>query len=233
MARGEGGVRRGTVQGLDVIDRLPYFADELCTGFEVFYSGRTGGQSLRVAFVLCDDFTELAAKLFLISNDPSWRDTTANRRFKNYHQVLDDLVAAEAAAGPLAARMKDRRTVRNKFFHSADLLNVNVTERMCIDSYCDLVELCVLLFANDWAVAVSGARNLETYIVLTHVVKKCLSQPHVNSQLSDIVQKWPRNPTTARRRHGVQIAGHPDDIHLRLCILNGGKDFRDSLASLL
>jgi hypothetical protein len=53
---------------------LPYLLDEICAGAEIYYTGRTGGQYLKTALVLCDDYSELVSKLFLRTNDSDWTD---------------------------------------------------------------------------------------------------------------------------------------------------------------
>jgi hypothetical protein len=55
------------------MNQLPYLLDEICAGVEIYYTGRTGGQYLKTAFILCDDYTKLAAKLFLLSHRPRRR----------------------------------------------------------------------------------------------------------------------------------------------------------------
>ena len=62
----------------------------VCAGVEIYYTGKQGGQYLKTAFILCDDYTELTSKLFLLNKNLSWSDTNQSGRFKNYHNVLDE-----------------------------------------------------------------------------------------------------------------------------------------------
>ena len=109
--------------------KLPYLIDEICAAVEIYFTGRTGGHYLKTAFILCDDYTELTAKLFLLTDDAGWSDKKANDHFKNYHDVLGDVegvfrsrgAANMTALQSLHTRMKGRRKRRNDFFHSPRL----------------------------------------------------------------------------------------------------------------
>ncbi len=48
---------------------------DICTGIEIYYTGRSEGEYLKAAFVLCDDYTELTSKLWLLTNDKNWSGT--------------------------------------------------------------------------------------------------------------------------------------------------------------
>lgn len=39
--------------------------------------------------------------------------------------------------------------------------------------------------------------------------------------------------TLPRGCKGVHVAIHPEDLHLRLCVIHGGQEFRDKLSVLL
>src|SRR5687768_13045001 len=105
------------------MSQLTYLMDEICAGVEIYYTGRQGGQYLKTAFILCDDYTELTSKLFLLTRDRNWSDTRADGRFKNYHNIQND-VQAQFAIGTaelaqvqaLHINMKLRRDRRNDFF---------------------------------------------------------------------------------------------------------------------
>jgi hypothetical protein len=222
-----------------VIELLTYLLDEITAGAEIYYSGRIGGQYLKSSFILCDDFTELTSKLFLLCENPAWSDRTT-RGFKSYHRVKVDVEDALAIArgGDVAAarefhtRMRSRRDRRNRFFHGADLLDLNVTQRMCLESYCDLLQYGRLLFEKAWTDAVAGSRNLETYELLFEVERRALSDPAVASGLMRLLSSWPRN-SPGTRRVGIQVAVHPEDLHLRLCVINGGAVLRDRLRTMI
>jgi hypothetical protein len=128
--------------------------------------------------------------------------------------------------------MKDRRIRRNDFFHSAQLLDLNITSRMCVEAFCDLFDYCETLFEDDWGVAAAGARNLTTLQALFELDRLTFSNPDVSRKIGEIIEKWPRNATT-KRRSGVHIATYPEDLHLRLCVISGGQRLHDQLEALL
>ena len=39
----------------------------ICAGVEIYFTGRTGGQCLKTAFILCDDYTQLAVDFFFFA----------------------------------------------------------------------------------------------------------------------------------------------------------------------
>jgi hypothetical protein len=223
-----------------VIGQLVYLADEVCAGVEIYYSGRQGGQFYKTAFILCDDYTELVSKLFLLCDDAGWTDALAAPRFKSYHRVKTDLedVIRQKRASDLRAvealhrAMESRRERRNGFFHSAKLLDLSVTHRMCVESFTDLFDYATLLFGDPWRKAEAGARDLETYELLLRVEKLSLSAPTLERKLMSLLAEWPRNNKQSRSR-GLQVAAHPEDLHLRLAVSNGGSEFRDRLRAML
>ncbi len=58
---------------------------DICTGVEIYYTGRSEDEYLKTAFVLCDDYTELTSKLWLSGNVPNWSDSLD--REQRRHQV--------------------------------------------------------------------------------------------------------------------------------------------------
>lgn len=215
-----------------------YLLEEICSGLEIYYSGRSGGQYLKTAFILCDDYTELTAKLYLLSVDKGWSDRNKSGGFKSFHTVMDEATSAAATAGrdetrmrELTERMKARRKRRNDFFHSATLLDVNVSTRMCIESYCDLLELGRLLFGDAWDTAANSARAFGTLETLIRIERLALTDPTAWHAVTDVIQKWPRNHATAKTL-GVHVARFPEDLHLRLCIIYGGTELQQRLLSI-
>jgi hypothetical protein len=221
--------------------RLIYLMDEICNGVEIYYTGRVGGQYLKTAFILCDDYTELTSKLFLLAQDPQWSDRKANGWFKNYYDVkqdVRDLVGRVSAqhvprVEELQKAMKERRSRRNDFFHSAHLLDLGVAPRNCVEAYCDLLDYGHLLFAEEWTRAVSSARNLDTLELLLRLEKKGFSDPLTLQRMSDILGQMPRNHTNRVPTKGVHVTKYPEDLHLWLSIVSGGPELRDKLAKLL
>jgi hypothetical protein len=213
--------------------------EEICAGVEVYFTGRSGGQYVKTAFILCDDYTELTSKLFLLTDNKHWSDQKANGKFKNYHDVLSDVKgvfqAKRAADVPVVQRLHDdmteRRKRRNDFFHSTHLLDLNVSQARCVEAFCDLMDYGQLLFGNDWTQTVAGARNLETLEVLLRLEQRSNADPSIPPKVSKILADWPRNISNAQRT-GVHIAVHPEDLHLRLCVTCGGKTLRDKLKAV-
>jgi len=54
----------------------------ICTGVEIYFTGRSEDEYLKTAFVLCDDYTELTSKLWLITDNTKWSDTHAKEANK-------------------------------------------------------------------------------------------------------------------------------------------------------
>ena len=219
---------------------LTYLMDEICAGVEIYFTGRTGGQYLKTSFILCDDYTELVSKLFLLTDDPNWTDQKPNNRYKNYHDVMGEIkiIVAnrmpihEARVQVLQDAMKSRRKRRNDFFHSTSLLDLSVTQRNCVESFCDLFEYGKILLGADWEDTLQASRNLETLHILLQLERLAFSDPSITPKVNEILQEWPRNNKRIRNK-GVHVAEHPEDLHLRLCVTCGGKTLRDKLIALL
>jgi hypothetical protein len=221
------------------MSQLTYLVDEICAGVEIYFTGRTGGQYLKTAFILCDDYTELTSKLFLLTDDPAWSDN-AGGRFKNYRRVQTDVqdvfrLKRRAELPQLLAlhdRMKTRREHRNNFFHSTRLLELNVSQRYCVEAFCDLLDYGKLLFETEWVDETKAARDLETLELLLRLEKKSFSSPALTITVNQILHDCPRNKSNLPKR-GVHVTVHPEDLHLRLSVRDGGQDLRDKLSALL
>jgi hypothetical protein len=214
--------------------------DEICAGAEIYYTGRSGGQYLKTAFILCDDYSELVSKSFLLAEDSAWTEKKPDGRFKNYHDVAAEVETAVAKKTPpnlplvkaLLAEMKKRRSRRNDFFHSTSLLDLSVTPRNCVEAFCDLLEYGEMLLGMEWRAAVDSTRNLATLEVLLKLDRQACCNPAITTRVNQILSNWPRNkPDTSRK--GSLIALFPEDLHLRLCVTCGGTELRDRLKALL
>ena len=220
--------------------KLPYLIDEICAAVEIYFTGWTGGQYRKTAFILCDDYTELTAKLFLLVDDSKWSDKKANGRFKGYKDILDDVEGVFTAAratdlGPLQgihANMKNRRDRRNEFFHSTHLLDLSAGQRSVVEAFCDLFTYGDLLFGTDWQRHVDSSRNLDTMRILLLIEKASFSDPTIRASVAAILRDFPRNRTNATRK-GVHVTEYPEDFHLRICIMYGTNKLRDKLKALL
>jgi hypothetical protein len=222
--------------------KLPYLIEEICAAVEIYYTGRYGGQYLKTAFILCDDYTELTAKLFLLTDNSGWSDKKADGHFKNYHNVLGDvegvLTAKPVDALDLAAvkgihvNMKDRRDRRNDFFHSTHLLDLSIAHRGVVEAYCDLFAYGELLFEEDWQRHVNSSRNLDTMRVLLQIERASFRDPTVWTRAAAVFKNFPRKNLGFPRK-GAHITEYPEDFHLRLCITHGSNILRDQLKALL
>jgi hypothetical protein len=178
------------------MSQLTYLIDEVCAGAEIYFTGRQGGQYLKTAFILCDDYTEITSKLFLLTDDPAWSDAKANGRFKNYRNIQTDVQDVIRAKRPadlprierLLANMKARRDRRNDFFHSTRLLDLNVSQRNCVEAFCDLLDYGSILFGDEWTEEVQAARNLATLEILLRLERKSFSDQSVPPRVSAVLQ---------------------------------------------
>lgn len=222
------------------MNKLPYLVAEINAALEIYLSGRTGQQYNRVAFILCDDATELASKLFLIIDTPSWSDTKSNGNFKNFQIVTNEVrtifatkqVVHYAAVDALLKRIVGRRDRRNEFFHSTSLLDLNFHSRDCIEALCDLLDYGRLLFPADWESSVASTGNMETCEAIVRLDKKGYGDPSIFPKVNAILGGWPRRGPSPKTK-GCEVAHHAEDMHLRLAIRNGGKELRDRLQALL
>lgn len=222
------------------MSKLPYLVAEVNAALEVYLSGRTGQQYNRTSFILCDDCTELANKLFLLRNNRNWSDSRAGGGFKNFREVCREVRAFFTAnrvadlnnANQLLNRFQGRRDRRNKFFHSTDLLDLNLHPRDCVEAFCDLLDYCKLLFGAEWDREVSATSSMETCEAIVRVDKKANSDPSIGPQLNAVLGSLKCHGPKAKSK-GCEIAHHAEDLHLRLAIRNGGNTLRDQIRRLL
>lgn len=219
---------------------LSYLMEEVCCGLETYFSSRTGGQYRKTAFILCDDYTELTSKLFLLAYDPQWSDKRANGSFKNYHDVMKDVasvVAAKKASDAtevksIHTRLGQRRTRRNEFFHATSLLDLSVTARGCVEAFLDLLRYGEILFGADWTTTMTSTREMDLMHVLLKLDAQTSSDATLTSRINDILEAQPRNRSSQKSK-GLHVAMHPDDMHLRMCLTWGGPQLVTQLSNLL
>lgn len=222
------------------MSKLPYLVAEINAALEVYLSGRTGQQYNRTAYILCDDCAELASKLFLLTDTPTWSDKKPNGHFKNFKNVNSEVRAVFLAKRPadyptadtLLKWIEKRRDRRNEFFHSTTLLDLNLPARAIVESFCDLLDYGKLLFPAEWDTEVIAAGNMGTCEAIIRLDKKAFGDPALIPKVNDVLASWPRNSPNPKKK-GCEVANHADDMHLRLAIRNGGKDLRDKLRALL
>lgn len=224
------------------MSQLTYLLTEISAALEIYYSGRTGGQYLKTAFILCDDYTELTSKLFLLTDNPGWSDTKNGERYKTYHDVQKDVRAAIQAkraehlaeVDRLAASMKARHERRNEFFHSTHLLDLTVNQRECVEGFCDLMDYGKVLFGTDWESEVSSRDQMDALYTFLRLEKRSFCDGTIMPRVNSVLKNWPRHEKDKSvSKKGAQHAEYPDDLHLRLCIIWSGRELCEKLKSLL
>lgn len=221
------------------MSKLPYLVSEINAAIEVYLAGRIGQQYNRTSFILCDDGAELASKLFLLSDDPNWSDTTGNRfkPFKTVTREVRNVFQTKrsndfTAIDTILDRIDHRRTRRNDFFHSTHLLDLNLHARDCVEALVDLLDYGDLLFQTAWHRAIAAQGNMETCEAVLRIDSKSYIDPSVTPKMDEILKRQPRLGSKPVKC-GCEVAHHPEDVHLRLAIRNGAKDLRDKLRALL
>src|SRR6185503_11811097 len=96
------------------------------------------------------------------------------------------------AVSGLGARMTERRGRRNDFFHSAQLLDLSITSRMCVEAFCDLFAYCERLFGTSWTDCSSAARNLEILQLLFRLEARAYSDPQLLAKVTAVIRGVPR-----------------------------------------
>jgi hypothetical protein len=223
---------------------LQYLMPEIENGLEVLFTGMSAGQYWKTAFILCDNYCELTAKLFLSTKVAGWTDMKANGRFKNYHDILSDIEAAASitsvpatllALQRLHIELKARRSQRNDFFHSANLLKLNVHLLDTLSAFCGLLDFGKHLFGADWDTSVNSRPALRNLVLLVKVEHKALTTDHsVQHKLVEIFRKWDRiKPKERVPSKGAYLTEFPEEVHRRMIIINGGPNLASELERLL
>lgn len=167
-------------------------------------------------------------------------------RFKNYHRVLQDVhdvfnnnrVTEVSIVDNLHTRMKERRELRNDFFHSAKLLRLSIDRNDCIEAFCDLCDYGELLFQRNWRNALPAGRTLGTLEILLRLELKSYGNPSLISKVNEILENCPQyllfdKKSISTTKKGIQISKYPADLHLILSVIGGGQELRDKLSVLL
>lgn len=226
---------------------LQHLMPEVENGLEILFTGKSAGQYWKTAFILCDNYSELAAKLFLSTKVPGWSDQKARgagTTFKNYHDILADVEAAASITGvavtlasvqTLHFELKARRQQRNDFFHSANLLKLNVHFLDTLKAFCGLLDYGRLLFGADWDNEVNARPSLCNLVLLVRVEHKALTADYsVQHKLDEIFRKWGRikDKVTVPLK-GAYLTEFPEDVHRRIVIINGGVKLAMELQKLI
>ncbi len=223
---------------------LQYLMPEIENGLEILFTGKSAGQYWKTAFVLCDNYTELTTKLFLSTKTAGWTDLKPNGKFKSYHDILNDIAGSAPVAGNAATLaavqalqldLRARRDQRNDFFHSANLLKLNVHLLDTLKAFCGLLDYGNHLFGADWDTAINGRPSLCNLVLLVRVEHKALTADYtVQHKLEDIFRKWGRIKDKATvPTKGAYLTEFPEDVHRRMVIINGGPKLAAELQKLL
>ena len=226
------------------MSQLVYLVEEICSGMEIYYSGRSSGRYRKTAFILCDDYVELLSKLWLVENTNDWTDTKTNGKFKDFQQILTDVKSNKRGRChpnehqrivELASQMEKRRKRRNDFFHSTHLLDLDVNMRRCVEAFCDLIEFGELLFRDNWHQEIETDVRRDILCVLFRLEKKAFTDPTIEPSINKLLKTWPRRGKDRGwiPKRGTQYAEYPEDLHLRLCLDWGREELRDAMKALL
>jgi hypothetical protein len=230
----------------DPLQRLPFLAEDISNVLEMYFSVWPSHRYHKTVFILCDDYTEIMTKLFLLTCNPDWSevrgsDNDGRPLFKGFHKVLEETKDAFAKSQPsnvqrleaLHSRVRGRREIRNQFFHSANLLEMTLAPRKCVDGLLDLLEYGRLLFGDKWEELVTERRVMEVYKTLLRIERWSFSEPKILDKLNSILSDWPGRKTYGPlAEKGVQYVQHGEDLYLRLCVDWGGADILDELMGL-
>ena len=214
--------------------------NEINAGVEIFFTGRAGQVYLNSSFILCDDYTELLSKLFLIDDNALWSSQKTKGGFKNYHDVITDVQTVVSRNQPaklpdvvaLHGAMKLRRKRRNEFFHSTNLLDLNVRQNVCVDAFCDLMSYGKILFPATWEQTVGQASNLDTLHILLQLEKCAASDPAMKHRYDGVLSRYGRTVPKPSKDLGYNIVVG-DDFFFRLTVLHGGGNLKAELRALL
>lgn len=227
---------------------INYLVTEIYTGLEIFYLSRTT-KYYKTAFILCDNYTELLAKAYLLHMNNNWIPNQSNdptkKYFKNYKQVQEDLEAIrnEQIIKDLHRRMLHRRNRRNEFFHSTTLIDLDVKKDDVVNAFCDLLDYGKILFnqpspnkhINLWDEVVSSTGNLNTLITLLQIDKRGQSRPDILPKFADIFlksQNYPKNSKQKVPYEGHILLSSSYEGYWLLCIGQNG-DLKRQLEELL
>lgn len=219
---------------------LHHLTGELETGLEILFTGRSAGQYWKTAFILCDNYSELTAKLYLSMKVVGWSDKKANGHFKNYHDILTDvegcgflLGPSLAAAQALHVDLHARRGQRNDFFNSANLLRLNIHFADTIAAFCGLLDYGKLLFDAAWDADIAGRPVLANLAILVRLEHKAITvDPSITAKVNAIFRDWRKNKERVQTK-GAFVTEFPEDVHRRMVIINGNIELRNKLQPLL
>jgi len=181
--------------------------------------------NLKPFFLLLDDYVELASKLYLLTNIPKWKDTDNSNHFKNFHTVTSEVQAHINQQHPahaqrvreLCEEFSDRRRQRNGFFHSADLLALNTSERACLQAFDELVEYVEIIFGTECRRRIAANQRVAVLFALVRAKRKALFDGAIEKALRDIFCDFPINQPKPSKK-GMQVVEFPTPLHERACL---------------
>ena len=91
-----------------------------------------------------------------------------------------------------------------------------------------------LLFGADWDSEVSSREHMETLRTFLRLEKRSFCDPTIMPRVDNILRNWPRREKDKSvSKKGTQFAVHPEDLHLRLCVIWGGRELCEKLKAIL
>lgn len=182
---------------------------------------------LKPVFLLLDDYVELASKLYLKTRDKSWSDTKSNGAFKNFHNVLSEVLAAVSTANPPQTKdrakrrheeMTKRREQRNNLFHSADMVALNASERSVLQAFEEILEYLGILFGPSVQQRIADDNRLSVLFGLIRLKRLARDGGQYADLWSKCFREMPSNHPNPPKKRGAQVVEFPADLHRRACL---------------
>jgi hypothetical protein len=212
---------------------LSHLLSEIENGMEILLTGETSGQYWKTAFILCDNYSELTAKLFVLP-----KNKNAPNKRKNYHDILADVEGQFNGQRETLEKIKEihkffkeKREQRNNFFHSTSFLTLNVQLKDVIKYFCFLLDYGKLLFEKEWEQEMNSQlklANLARVVRVKHI--SLTDNPSIQTELDKIFKNWKRANS---RKKGEYLAEFPEDIYRRMVIIHGGRELAQKLQDIL
>ncbi len=217
------------------LDDLLY---ELGSAAEIYLT--SSDAYLKPVFLLLDDYVELASKLYLKTRDKNWSDTKSNGAFKNFHNILSEVLAAVRATSPPQTRdrvkvlhdeMSERREQRNKLFHSADMVSLNANERCVLQAFEEILEYLTILFGPSVHQRIAGDNRLAVLFGLIRLKRLAREGGHHAELWAKCFRDMPSNHPNPPKKRGAQVVEFPTDLHRRACLWKDIMSVRRELQS--
>lgn len=205
--------------------KLDDLLHEIGNAAEIFLT--SSDAYLKPVFLLLDDYVELGSKLYLKTRDRNWSDTKTNGSFKNFHNVLSEVLAAVSATNQpkakervkdLHAEMSERRDQRNGLFHSADMVALNASERSVLKAFEEILEYLEILYGEIVKQRIAADNRLAVLFALIRLKRLAREDGRYAELLSDCFRNMPSNHPKPPKKRGAHVVEFPTDLHRRACL---------------